>query len=131
MSYTEIDVWGWVVRKINACTPLVNLLGDMEEHFLMEYPNTITVFPMLVGHEINNITVEWHDDMPFAVDSEIEFDVFVMNDSYKAICAALSELLIGDLWQRTYSANVPDLKDGSAHRNMRFVRRVTSDDLSI
>jgi hypothetical protein len=101
---------------------LVTALGNASKIVYM-YPQNFNSLPLVTYQEVNQQDTEWAENLPTASESTIQIDVWTgENVSTTAIVTAVDNIFIGELWTRTFSADVPDPDVRIQHRVIRYVK---------
>ncbi len=125
-----LNVKAWLVAILKADASLVASLGTADK-IIFEYPNIGETVPVLTYLELNQPDTLFEDDVPMAVTSTIQFDVWTDNGASTSIIAGhVSRIMTSLFFACEYSADLPDPDAKLRHRVMRFSRSLTASDLT-
>ena len=122
------DTGAFVYTKLSTDSTLLSLVGSTD-HIIASYPETITVFPLVIFRELDQHDVEFCDDLPIGSNSTYVVDVYVKEDTPTPISIAVCNIFKGIYWACNYNSDVPDPDALVRHRVMHFTRPLLPSDL--
>lgn len=114
--------------KLSTDATLLSLVGSAD-NILASYPEKPNTFPLVIFRELDQVDVEFCDDLPIGSNSTYVVDVYVKEDTPTPIAIAVCNIFKGIYWACNYNSDVPDPDALVRHRVMHFTRPLLSSDL--
>ena len=123
-----LDVEAFIYQNLISNQKLISLVGDAS-HITAVYPETFTVFPLVIFRLIAQPDAEYGDNVPIGNDCTFAVDVFVLEDDTYPISSAVYDIFYGLKWGCVYNEDVPDPDIRVRHRALRFSRLLFAGDI--
>lgn len=122
-----MNVKAWIYAKLIANTALMAALGSSAKLFYF-HPNDFTTLPVMSYSDSSHGTTGYQDDVPLAVESVMEFDIYSAS-STSSIFDALVAAMTGLYFNLDFAADLYETDTKVHHKNCRFRRTLRAEDL--
>jgi hypothetical protein len=123
----------YIYDKLKADTALVAIIGTAADHIRDSWPETFTVWPLVIYQDDNQ--GDWHytDNKPTGSSVRYRIDIFTKNDGIMptttSIGIAVANIFSGLYFNCGTNGEVSDVVEGARHRVMRFSRELFPSDI--
>jgi hypothetical protein len=120
-----ISTKAYIYSTLSTDATLLALIGDAT-HISNFMPEVISVFPMVVFQDLNQVDFEFSDNLPIGSSADVQIDIYVKaNAGAKTtwdIGSRVYDIMRDKFFACKYNGEVPDPTEGVRHRIMRFSR---------